>query len=531
MNGKSIITRSLSKLRRPLLWALLCSLALHFPLLWPWLPTAQLPAAWAPDSVLLVELSVDPPHPVAEDTASANKLAEPDPDEMSAEPAVTPAPVSSLIANEPLQSAAEMSPQNPHVVDDSLPAAITVADATPPEAEVAPVLTPTPMPMLAQDADELLGAMTALVKHINDTGMNPAPSVAVGMTATALGLPDSDRVSATRIMATQLSALQQIEVTVTRRINGQAYQMRAQLQERALSHYAKFINRWDNNVVLANDRVDGRFHANTTVHFETAEHSRPQFNGEVTIASPQSVAGSLRRSSVFAGGLRTGTGRVALPLQSLPAHWLELGTTVQLAGRRATLEFAGTDGVIWSDPDNATQTLIEVPESGLILVGAERASITVSGTVAGRVLVYSPRQIVIAGSLTYADTSQTSSDMLTLISDGSIEVAASTVTGGGDLQIHGALFARQRFAVRRFRDRHQGTLHIRGALVAGAVSATEPRFATYVEYDRRFEHSRPPAFPSTGLFDLLAWEQSWTAVNDPDAFLASAADNAAIAAP
>ena len=149
----------------------------------------------------------------------------------------------------------------------------------------------------------------------------------------------------------------------------------------------------------------------------------------------------------------------------------------------------------------------------MLLIGTERARFEVGGTVEGSYLLYSPRQILITSSLKYAGrattTDQPLDDYLTLISDGSIEIAAASVTGGGDVQIDGALFARNRFSVRRFRDRSQGELAIYGSLVAGSVSATEPRFSTRVEFDQRFDHTRPPAFPGTGLYDLHSWDEYW----------------------
>jgi hypothetical protein len=335
----------------------------------------------------------------------------------------------------------------------------------------------------------------------------------------------------TTAAAENLNALQQVDITLTRQIDGQSYQMTARLQERALSHYAKFVNSWDDKVMLSNDRIDGRFHANSAVNFETSLNSRPQFNGEVTIASRQRVGARLRQSAMFAAGVRTNIGRIALPRQALAAHWLDTGATVITMESDSRLDFQGHDGLLWTNLNNNVQTYVSVPAEGLIIMGGQRARLELSGIVAGRVLVHSPRQLMIIGNLVYADNTAASDDTLALISEGSIEIAPASVTGAGDLAIHGALYARERFSVRRFRDRHQGTLSIYGALVTGSVSATEPRFDTHIKFDRRFDSIRPPAFPSTGLYDLVAWDQHWTAVNDYDELLADVADNVPIAAP
>lgn len=576
MNGRPLKS-PLTPLRRPLLWAVLCSLVLHLPLL-VLLPRWQPDLPDEPD--LWVQLTATPQpqqSPEAADPQSTDSPADTTgPAGMQTSQPMHDAAATAILADEPapghagtgigvaaVSANAPGSDPDRNAIDSDISDLVApdilhtqpaqTGNAAPADRQVNPqqpdplaVLRgetpaetalvrssereeidtePPVMVMPEQDVRQLQSAMAALAGHLRDEA---AEGDAVGtVAAEALGLPATDMITVATAPPEDLSALQRFEVSVTRMINGQAYQMRAYLQERALSHYAKFINRWDDNVMLSNDIVDGRFHANSAVSFDSSPGSRPQFNGEVTIASRQSVPSRLRNSGMFAGGLQTGTGRISLPQQALSAQWLDGEAAVLHIGRNSELTFQGDNGIVWTDLDEEVETVLTVPEAGLIIAGTDRAHITLSGTVAGKVLVYSPRQILINGSLVYADTSSTSQDSLALISEGSIEIAPASVTGAGDLVLHGALFARQRFAVRRFRDAHQGTLHIYGALIAGSVSATEPRFNTRVEYDGRFENSRPPAFPSTGLFDLMSWEQSWTAVSGADPFLADAADSAA----
>jgi hypothetical protein len=47
-------------------------------------------------------------------------------------------------------------------------------------------------------------------------------------------------------------------------------------------------------------------------------------------------------------------------------------------------------------------------------------------------------------------------------------------------------------------------------LAAGTISATEPRYATKIDYDSRFERQRPPGFPSTNRYEVAAWDGQWT---------------------
>ena len=47
-----------------------------------------------------------------------------------------------------------------------------------------------------------------------------------------------------------------------------------------------------------------------------------------------------------------------------------------------------------------------------------------------------------------------------------------------------------------------GTLMIYGSVAAGSVSATEPRFATRIEFDNRLTTMRAPGFPLSDRYEL-----------------------------
>jgi len=47
------------------------------------------------------------------------------------------------------------------------------------------------------------------------------------------------------------------------------------------------------------------------------------------------------------------------------------------------------------------------------------------------------------------------------------------------------------------------------------LTATEPRYATKIEYDDRFERARPPGFPSTNRYEAAAWDGQWTTAPTP----------------
>jgi hypothetical protein len=63
--------------------------------------------------------------------------------------------------------------------------------------------------------------------------------------------------------------------------------------------------------------------------------------------------------------------------------------------------------------------------------------------------------------------------------------------------------------VRNASARDRATLVIHGSLTAGSVSETEPRYATRIEFDPRFEQVRPPGFPETDRYELESWDGRW----------------------
>jgi hypothetical protein len=154
----------------------------------------------------------------------------------------------------------------------------------------------------------------------------------------------------------------------------------------------------------------------------------------------------------------------------------------------------------------------EPSEHPVYFVASRGTTLYVQGVVAGRVLVYSPHRIVIEGSLTYASDPRdtpASGDYVGLVSNKEVQVAPPGVTGPGDLEIDAAIFAGRRFVVTNINHRRTATLRIFGSLAAGSLSATEPRYATKIEYDSRFERQRPPGFPSTNRYEAADWDGQW----------------------
>jgi hypothetical protein len=105
-----------------------------------------------------------------------------------------------------------------------------------------------------------------------------------------------------------------------------------------------------------------------------------------------------------------------------------------------------------------------------------------------------------------------SRDFLALIAGRDIRVARTQITGTGDLNIHAALFARRKFCIESADRGKIGRLNILGSLTAGTILETEPRYATKLDYDKRFEYLRPASFPMTRRYEVDSWDQGWEQV-------------------
>jgi hypothetical protein len=178
---------------------------------------------------------------------------------------------------------------------------------------------------------------------------------------------------------------------------------------------------------------------------------------------------------------------------------------------RITFYAEGSYG--WTYLESTTaEELVTVGAEPHYLVAADKAALYLSGTVNGKVLVYSPERIVIEDDLVYATHpafTPESDDYLGLVSDGSVEIAEPETTGPGDVTVHAAIFAKGSFTVRRFRTGGLATLNVYGSVAAGWISATEPRFRTKLEFDDRLTNLRPPSFPLTDRYELAAWDGRW----------------------
>ncbi len=327
------------------------------------------------------------------------------------------------------------------------------------------------------------------------------------------------RAELTRLPAGDSMSVDQMLVTVSTEQDGSRWSTQLRMNRLAFSSFAQFIDRWDPSVQIHDDEIDGRFHSNSEIYVASDGGVSPTFRGKVTTARTIDTSFSNRRvnrKDVFLGGLETHVGRIPLPKRF---SYLERAKTIDAA--RVQRFAADTRIVFFADGSYAWQALessgpeqrVALTDAPQYLVAADKATLYLRGTVNGKVLVYSPADIVIEDDLVYAvdpADSDAADDYLGLVAEKDVEIAKPEVTGPGDLTVHASIYARGRFVVANYSKGERATLSIYGSIASGSVSATEPRFRTKLVYDPRLERLRPPSFPMTDRYEVASWDEHWT---------------------
>jgi hypothetical protein len=311
--------------------------------------------------------------------------------------------------------------------------------------------------------------------------------------------------------------IEYLDVQVQAEDEGLRMRTRLAMRRLAFSHFTQLVDRWDMEVQLHDDEIAGRFHSNSMMVIGHDGAVMPRFLGKVSTAARRltfgDTIGKRRHADIFRDGLETGAERIAFPRRYLQPP--RSGAEAHTFFHDTRIVFHADGSYEWAEPRSPAVGGRRSIGAPAYLFGSPRATLYVRGVVAGQVTVYSPDRLVIEGDLTYARHPRSvpgTQDCLGLVSDKDIEIARPDVTGPGDLEIDAALYARRRFIVTDIDTPSRATLFIYGSLAAGSLSATEPRYATKIRFDERFERLRPPGFPGTNRYEVEDWDASWERV-------------------
>jgi hypothetical protein len=315
-----------------------------------------------------------------------------------------------------------------------------------------------------------------------------------------------------RLPAADASGFEHALAEIRTERDGEQLAAKMQFECLAFSRFAQFVDRWDPGLMLARDEIRGRFHVNSDISVLLMRHEEPLLTGPVSVARTIRYEGEGNRRRVFTGDLETRARPIEFPRRVDPPPADALAV-VQRIEADARIEFLPDGGYTLSGAaGEEPSTRAHSAELPLLIIATESAGIELSGTARGTVLVYSPRRVSIVGSLRYATDPReqpASRDFLGIISANIVEIARPNMTGEGDLEIFASIYAARRFVVRRASNAGIALLHIYGSLTAGAISASEPRFATRLEFDPRLEHRRLPYFPMSSRFERSGGASGW----------------------
>jgi len=324
-----------------------------------------------------------------------------------------------------------------------------------------------------------------------------------------------------RSAAAEAMGMEQLLVELTTERDGERLVTELRMTRLAFSNFGQFVNRWDPDVGLNDDVIDGRFHSNTAVTINRTGRATPVFGGKVTIANGDVVTMAegfvathpvrVNKRKLFPAGIETHARRIELPERAAALDAVASADNSQRFAHDTALTFHDDGTVSWRERDGAAEARRALGGEPFYLMADDDVELEVSGTVNGKVLVYTPDRIVVTGDLRYASDPRTpeGDDYLGLVAERTVEIAEPEVTGAGDLEVFASIYARQRFVVRDYNSRRSGTLIVHGSLTAGTLSASEPRFATRVEFDDRLTTMRAPGFPLSDRYELDASSGEW----------------------
>nr|MDJ0928995.1 hypothetical protein [Gammaproteobacteria bacterium] len=79
--------------------------------------------------------------------------------------------------------------------------------------------------------------------------------------------------------------IEKVVVEVGTKHDGERLSSKIHLARLAFSHFGHFIDKWDRDVEMHDDELDGMFHSNSTVYLNFSPDVRPVFRGQATTAS------------------------------------------------------------------------------------------------------------------------------------------------------------------------------------------------------------------------------------------------------
>lgn len=323
-----------------------------------------------------------------------------------------------------------------------------------------------------------------------------------------------------------------VAVTVRATLDGTGVSraLRVRLGQQNFSRYAYFtdLEKTPGGTTIwftSNDEFFGPVHTNDQIHI----HGNPVFHEEVA-SGGASVdyynGGPPADNPVLEKGLTLNAGTIALPISTdmLKAKAQEAdglyftGSTVSV---EMFVDGAG-DGKLRVSINGGASTDYDVPDNGVCYVSGKAQ---VKGVLKGQMTLASDGDIEIMDNCTYDTdprTDPTSTDMLGLVSEKNVYLDGNPYGANvdtADETVMASIMALDTsFTVENYSSGSpRGALVVYGGIIqakrgpVGTFSAYTGQIVTGYSkdytYDPRLMDNPPPAFPTTGEIDKIAWEE------------------------
>ncbi|MCK9615259.1 MAG: hypothetical protein M0R48_07145 [Candidatus Omnitrophica bacterium] len=220
---------------------------------------------------------------------------------------------------------------------------------------------------------------------------------------------------------------------------------------------------------------------------------------------------------VFNDGIELGVAHIDMPENALALRSAAASTGGLYLTGNTTAVF-NSNGTIYLTNRNKSGCrsgcTVSIPTNGALFVN--NGTLTVSGTLNGRLTVGASQDVIIPNNIVYADDPRdgTSDDTLGIISESDVvidDIAPS------NLEIDAAVMAlNNSFMMENWDDYMKGTLTVYGGIIqdlrgpVGTFSGSTKMSGYDKNYihDSRFINSPPPFMPNTGDYTTLSWEEN-----------------------
>jgi hypothetical protein len=278
---------------------------------------------------------------------------------------------------------------------------------------------------------------------------------------------------------------------------------------------------------ITGDTIWGRVHSNDQVHI----NGSPTFMGKLTtVKGFNDPVGTGSNNAIFKNGYETGVAAINFPtdLSKLAAA---AGSGGRLYGGNVDVTLKGgtasdNDGYALVYSSGTLVDSLDLNDASFNGVIGSSGRVSVSGTLDGKLSIFSTNQIYLPDNILYENRTTTSNDLLGLVCENNIVIADNTANDT-DIYIDGSVFSRNgSFTAENYNSGSpRGHVYLNGSIVQnkrgavgtfGSGGTVKTGYLKAYRYDDRLADPafRPPFYPGfmSASYPIQSW---WESVHIP----------------